>query len=238
MPDEVELQPFPEDWVRGLAVVAHPDDMEYGAAAAVARWTRQNKQFVYVVVSDGEAGISTMDPSVVGPLRRAEQEASCAAVGVGTVEFLGWPDGTIVEGLELRADLAAAIRKHRPEVVVSINFRESWGGPSWNHADHRAVGRALLDAVRDAANPWVFRDRGDPWPGVRFVAFSGSPQPTHAVDTTATFDDGVRSLACHRTYLANLEGDMATPDAFLRQAAEAAGRQFGVELAATFEIVG
>lgn len=238
MPDEIELQPFPEDWVRGLALVAHPDDMEYGAAAAVARWTRQNKQFVYVVVSDGEAGISTMDPSVVGPLRRGEQEASCAAVGVGTVEFLGWPDGTIVEGLELRADLAAAIRKHRPEVVVSINFRESWGGPSWNHADHRAVGRALLDAVRDAANPWVFRDRGDPWPGVRFVAFSGSPQPTHAVDTTATFDDGVRSLACHRTYLANLEGDMATPDAFLRQAAEAAGRQFGVELAATFEIIG
>ena len=92
--------------------------------------------------------------------------------------------------------------------------------------------------MRDAANPWVFPDRGAAWAGVRFVAFSGSPQPTHAVDTTATFDDGVRSLACHRTYLENLEGDMASPDAVLRQAAEAAGRQFGVELAATFEIIG
>jgi len=238
VPDEVELQPFPEDWVRGLAVVAHPDDMEYGAAAAVARWTGQNKQFVYAVVSDGEAGIATMVPSVTGPLRRAEQKASCAAVGVDAVEFLGWPDGTIVESLELRAELAAVIRQHRPEVVVSINFRDSWGGPSWNHADHRAVGRALLDAVRDAANPWVFPDRGAAWPGVRFVAFSGSPQPTHAVDTTATFEAGVRSLACHRTYLANLEGDMASPDAFLREAAEAAGRRFGVALAATFEIIG
>jgi LmbE family N-acetylglucosaminyl deacetylase len=172
----------------------------------LARWRRQNKQFVYVVVSDGEAGISTMDPSVVGPLRRGEQEASCAAVGVARSSSSAGPKGRSSRVWSYAADLAAAIRKHRPEVVVSINFRESWGGPSWNHADPRAVGRALLDAVRDAANPWVFPDRGDPWPGVRFVAFSGSPQPTHAVDTTATFDDGVRSLACHRTYLANLEG--------------------------------
>ena len=50
------LEAFPEDWDRGLAVVAHPDDMEYGAAAAVARWTRQGKTFGYVLVSDGEAG--------------------------------------------------------------------------------------------------------------------------------------------------------------------------------------
>src|SRR5262245_46579592 len=154
------LEPFPEDWERGLAIVAHPDDMEYGAAAAVARWTGQGKRFGYVLVSDGEAGISTMSPDEAGPVRRDEQLASCAVVGVTDVEFLGWPDGAIVEGLELRSDLAAVIRRHRPEVVASINFRESWGGPSWNHADHRAVGRALLDAVRDAANPWVFQDRG------------------------------------------------------------------------------
>jgi LmbE family N-acetylglucosaminyl deacetylase len=232
------LEPFPEDWERGLAIVAHPDDMEYGAAAAVARWTSQGKQFGYVLVSDGEAGISTMPPSHVGPLRRDEQRTSCAVVGVTDVEFLGWPDGTIVEGLELRSELAAVIRRHRPEVVVSINFRESWGGPSWNHADHRAVGRALLDAVRDAANPWVFPDRGSAWDGARFVAFSGSPQATHAVETTATFDLGVRSLAAHRTYLEHLGGDMASPETFLRGAAATAGARFGVELAATFEIIG
>ncbi len=231
------LELFPEDWERGLAVVAHPDDMEYGAAAAVARWTQQGKRFAYVLVSDGEAGISSMDPAVVGPIRRREQEASCAVVGVDDVTFLGWADGTIVEGLELRADLAAEIRRHRPEVVVSINFRESWGPSSWNHADHRAVGRALLDAARDAANPWVFLDRGDPWHGVRFVAFNSSPEPTHAVDTTDTFDLGVRSLSEHRTYLENLGGDAGSPDGFLRAAAQAAGADFGVELAATFEIV-
>ena len=231
------LEPFPEDWNRGLAVVAHPDDMEYGAAAAVARWTQQGKQIAYVLVSDGEAGIASMDPSRTGPVRRAEQEHSCAIVGVHDVTFLGWPDGTIVEGLELRADLAAQIRRHRPEVVVSINFRDSWGPSSWNHADHRAVGRSLLDAARDAANPWVFSDRGEAWDGVRLVAFSGSPLPTHGVDTTATFHLGVSSLAAHRTYLENLGGSMGSPDGFLRSAAQAAGVEFGVELAATFEII-
>ena len=232
------LEALPEDWDRGLAVVAHPDDMEYGAAAAVARWTSQGKTFAYILVSDGEAGISTMAPGETGPVRREEQRASCALVGVTDVEFLGWPDGTIVEGLQLRADLADAIRRHRPDVVVSINFRESWGGPSWNHADHRAVGRALLDAVRDAANPWIFPDRGSAWEGVRFVAFSGSPQPTHGVDVTATFDLGVRSLAAHRTYLEHLGGDMASPDEFLRDAAVATGARLGVELAAAFEVIG
>lgn len=236
--EPVPLELFPEDWRRGLAVVAHPDDMEYGAAAAVARWTAQGKEISYVLVTDGEAGISTLPPDEVGPLRRQEQIDSCAVVGVDEVEFLGLPDGAVVEGLALRGDLAAAIRRHRPEVVLSINYRESWGGHSWNHADHRAVGRALLDAVRDAANPWVFTDRGEAWAGVRFVAFSGSPEPTHAVDTTATFDLGVRSLEAHRVYLEHLDGDMASPDEFLRGAASSTGPRIGVELAASFELVG
>ncbi len=236
--DPITLDAFPEDWERALAVVAHPDDMEYGAAAAVARWTGQGKWVGYVLVTDGEAGIATMPPDEVGPLRRAEQVAACREVGVETVEFLGLPDGLLVEGLELRAALAETIRRHRPDVVLSNNFRESWGGPSWNHADHRAVGRALLDAVRDAANPWVFTDRGDAWPGARFVAFAGSPGATHAVDVTDSFEAGVASLEAHRVYLDHLGGDMARPDEFLRRHAAEAGRRAGYDLAATFEIVG
>ena len=235
MPD---LERVPEDWERGLAVVAHPDDMEYGAAAAVARWTGQGKWVGYVLVTDGEAGIASMPPEQARPIRREEQIASCREVGVTDVEFLGLPDGGVVEGLELRAELAGTIRRHRPDVVVSINHRDSWGGPSWNHADHRAVGRALLDAVRDAANPWIFRERGDAWGGVRFTAFNASPSPTHGVDTTATFDAGVRSLACHRTYLENLDGDTSTPAERLRGAAESSGKLLGVALATTFELIG
>ncbi len=231
------LERVPEDWSTALAVVAHPDDMEYGAAAAVARWTGQGKQITYVLVTDGEAGIATMDPAEVGPARRAEQLEACRAVGVETVEFLGQPDGLLSEGIELRALLCESIRRHRPDVVLSINFRDSWGGPSWNHPDHRAVGRSLLDAVRDAANPWVFTDRGPAWEGVRFVAFNASPESGHGVDVSDTFDAGVASLACHKLYLDNLGGEMASPDEFLRGPAATSGQSLGVDLAAVFELV-
>jgi LmbE family N-acetylglucosaminyl deacetylase len=212
--------------------------MEYGAAAAVARWTVQGKWVGYVLVTDGEAGIESMPPEQVGPIRRAEQVAGCHEVGVTDVEFLGLPDGSLVEGLELRAVLTEVVRRHRPDVVLSINHRDSWGGPSWNHADHRAVGRALLDAVRDAANPWVFRDRGVAWDGVRFTAFSGSPEATHAVDVTDSFDAGVRSLSSHRVYLEHIGGAMASPDEFLRGGATHFGERLGVDLAAAFEVIG
>ncbi len=232
------LVPFPEDWTRALAVVAHPDDMEYGAASAVARWVAQGKSIAYVLVTDGEAGISTISPAEVGPLRRAEQVASCAVVGVTDVEFLGLPDGLLEEGIALRRALAEPIRRHRPEVLLSINHRDSFGGPSWNHVDHRVVGRSLLDAARDAANPWIFPDVDAPaWDGCRYVAFGGSPQPSHGVDVSTTFDAGVASLRCHEIYLSNLGGDMADPDTFLRRNAEQAGPRIGVELATTFEIV-
>ena len=133
-------------------------------------------------------------------------------------------------------DLAALIRRHRPEAVLSINFRDSWGGASWNHADHRAVGTALLDAVRDAANPWLFTDRGEVWTGVRFVAFNGSPMATHAVDVTDSLAEGVASLECHRTYLDHLD-EPTDPDSFLRGSAAATGERMGVELAVAFEVV-
>lgn len=231
-----DLDPFPSDWASALAVVAHPDDMEYGAASAVARWTSEGKRVDYLLVTRGEAGIATMAPDEVVKLREVEQRRSCHVVGVESLEYLDHPDGLVVEGLELRRDLAAAIRRHRPDVVISINHRESWGGPSWNHADHRAVGRALLDATRDAANRWLFRDAGEPWSGVRFVAFGGSPQSTHAVDVSEFIELGIASLACHELYLDALD-EPTDPDAFLREGARAAGQRYGCEYAAAFELI-
>src|SRR6478735_6944585 len=126
------LTALPEDWSSPLAVVAHPDDMEYGASCAVARWTAQGKTVRYLLATRGEAGIDGLPPHQAGPLREQEEWAACAAVGVDE-----------------------------------------------------------LDAVRDAANRWVFTDLIDadggqlePWGGVRFTAISGSPQATHAVDIT------------------------------------------------------
>lgn len=234
-PDELEV--LHEGWGRALAVVAHPDDMEYGAAAAVARWTGQGKDVRYLLVTRGEAGMSQRPPAEVAPLREREQRASCAEVGVTELEFLDHPDGLVVADLRLRSDLVRAIRRHRPDVLLSINYRDTWGGLSWNHADHRAVGVALLDAARDAANPWVFPDAGEACDPVEFVAFSGSPQPTHAVDVSDHFETGVASLRAHAQYLEGI-GDPGGEDtvAMLRRFAEQAGQQIGTRYAVGFEL--
>ncbi|MFD1149974.1 PIG-L deacetylase family protein [Saccharothrix hoggarensis] len=233
-----DLEPLQEDWERALAVVAHPDDLEYGASGAIARWTAQGKHVAYVLASRGEAGIDTLPPEEAGPLRAREQVASAAVVGVDVVEFLDHPDGMIEYGLPLRRDIAAAIRRHKPDVVLSGNHHATFPGGFLNMADHRAVGQAVIDAVRDAANRWVFRDLDlEPWSGVRFVAVNASPHAGHAVDVTDTFDLGVASLREHATYLAALSGDMAHPEVFLRRVAEQAGSRFGGRLATTFEVL-
>src|SRR5688500_16840293 len=177
------LEPLPEDWSRALCVVAHPDDLEFGAAAAIARWTGQGKHLVYVMVTSGEAGIDALSPDECRLVREAEQVESARIVGVDHVEFLGFADGIVEYGVPRRAAIARAVRVHRPDSAITGNFRDTWGGVSLNQADHIAVGRAVLDAVRDAGNRWVFADQLagalEPWGGVREVWAAGSPQAEH-----------------------------------------------------------
>jgi len=227
------MEPMPEEWSRAVAVVAHPDDLEYGAASAVARWTDQGKEVVYVLVTSGEAGIDGRDPAEVGPLREAEERAGAAAVGVTTVDFLGHPDGQVEYGNALRASIAAAIRRHRPDVVLTMHFDLTWGGVAVNHADHRAVGLATLDACRDAANRWLLPELGEPWQGVEAVYVSASAETTHFVDVSATIERGVASLEAHRAYLDGLGADF-DPDAFLRGAASGLGADVGCAYAVGF----
>jgi LmbE family N-acetylglucosaminyl deacetylase len=238
----IDLQPMPEDWQRALAIAAHPDDLEYGAAPAIARWTDEGRWVGYLLASRGEAGIASMPPEKSGPVREQEQIAAAATVGVGVVEFLDHADGVIEYGVPLRRDLAAGIRRHKPDLVITINHRETFPGGFRNMADHRNVGAATLDAVRDAANGWVFRDQIDaglePWGGVRWVAISGSPEPTHAVDIGSSLDRGVASLAAHGSYLAAL-GDhpMADAAAWVRNRAAQTGGRFGGRPATAFELI-
>lgn len=225
------MQPMPEDWEKAVAVVAHPDDLEYGAASAIARWTRQGKQVSYLIVTRGEAGIAGRDPAEVAPLRVAEEQASAAIVGVTDVRFLDHKDGLVEYGIELRRDLAAALRDLRPDIVLSQSFELTWGeeGPV-NHADHRAVGLATLDACRDAANEWVFAEAGPPCPPITHTYVLGSSDPTHFVDVTGTIDLGVASLKAHQAYIEGL-GREFDPDQFLRDGAGYLGLAVGVEYA-------
>ncbi len=134
------------------------------------------------------------------------------------MHFLGLPDGVLEYGVALRRVIAREVRRHRPDVVLTNNFRPTWDGATiLNQADHMVTGQATLDAVRDAANRWVFTDLADeglePWSGVRQVWAAGSPDSKHAVDVTDTYDKGMESLRAHDAYLRGL-GDF-DPTEFL-----------------------
>lgn len=237
-----ELEPMPDDWHRCLAIVAHPDDLEYGAASAIAAWTAAGRDIAYLLVTRGEAGIDSMPPEEAASVREREQRASAAAVGVDVVEFLDHRDGTIQETLDLRRDLARAVRRFRPELVVTLNHRDTWGPGAWNTPDHRAVGRATLNAPGDAGNRWIFPELADegfePWDGVRWVAVGSSPRASHAVDVTDTLERAIASLTEHRAYIEALSDQ--DPEEYARErltrSARTMSTRFGGRLATAFEL--
>jgi LmbE family N-acetylglucosaminyl deacetylase len=240
MAEQKKLAPLDENWERALAVVAHPDDLEYGAASAVARWTSQGKYVGYLLATRGEAGIDAMPPAEVGPLREQEEITSAGLVGVQDVEFLDYTDGVIEYGLPLRRDIARSIRRHRPEVLITLNFELTFGGTILNMADHRWLGLAVLDAARDAGNRWIFPELLEeglqPWGGVKKVLVAGSANPTHGVDVTDFLDRGIASLQAHQAYIENLSGDF-NPESFLRNNAAATGKRLGCKYAMALEVI-
>lgn len=237
-----ELAPMPEDWRRALAIAAHPDDLEWGTAGAVARWTSAGKQVAYLLVTRGEAGIGGMSPERAGPLREAEQRAAAAAVGVHTVQFLAHRDGVVEYGAALRRDLAVAIRRYQPELLITVNHRDEWVPGSWNTPDHRAVGRAVLDAATDAGNERIFPpapDEPPPWSGVRWVAVSASPRPSHAVDISDQRDRAIASLVAHHSYLRSLsdEAPRRWATRLIDEMAAAQAHRFGGRPCRSFELI-
>ena len=233
------LQPLDEDWQNALAVVAHPDDLEYGTASAVSKWTSEGKTVVYLLATRGEAGIDGMVPDDARRVRTQEEIDGARVVGVETVDFLEHADGVVEYGLPLRRDIAKSIRKHRPEIVVTINFDMRFAGGMANQADHRNVGLATLDAIRDAGNRWIFPELLDedlePWNGVRMFLVNASPNATHAVDVGDHVYKGVESLAKHAAYIEGL-GDGMDPETFLTMNANAVGMEFGCDYAVSFQV--
>ena len=233
------LQPLDENWQTALAVVAHPDDLEYGAASAISKWTSEGKKVVYLLATRGEAGIDGMTPEETASVRVKEEIAGAAVVGVDTVEFLDHTDGIIEYGSALRCDIARAIRSHKPDVVITINFDLRFSQGLANQADHRAVGLAALDASRDAGNRWIFPELLDdglePWNGVKALFVNASPNATHAVDVGDHIYKGVESLEKHEKYIQGLGADV-DPEMMLTMNANATGIEFGCDYAVSFEV--
>jgi LmbE family N-acetylglucosaminyl deacetylase len=146
-----------------LAIVAHPDDIEFGCVGTLARWVKAGCRVGYVLCTSGDVGIAEegMTQARATEIREAESLEAAAIVGVRDVTFLREPDGMLMATLELRKKLVREIRRFRPEVVVcgdpTVQF--SSGDDYINHPDHRAAAQAALDAVFPAAGqPNLFEE--------------------------------------------------------------------------------
>lgn len=220
-----------EDFTRVLCVVAHPDDLEYGASAAVAEWTDRGVEVAYLLLTRGEAGMQ-IPPEECARIRRDEQQRACEQVGVSSLTMLEHPDGMLVYSLELRRDVARAIREFRPDAVLTMTWdiETPWG---LNMADHRVAGLITIDAVRDADNTWVHpelaKDENLPKWGVRWLLVGGHQQPSHGLEVSdSALDRAVKSLECHEEYLAAIPGH-PKPAEFIPQMLANGGRAMGVE---------
>lgn len=193
---------------RALVVVAHPDDAEFGAAGTIARWVDMGTQVRYLVVTDGASG--SADPQMtrerLAELRQAEQRAACDVLGVVGVEFLGYEDGYLEPTIEARRAVAAAIRQHRPEVVLTLDPSMRWSPQGYiNHPDHRAVGDLVLHSINPAAStrlwdPTLIDDGLEPWDIAELWLMTFGAGEV-LVDVTDTFERKLAALRAHATQL-------------------------------------
>jgi LmbE family N-acetylglucosaminyl deacetylase len=235
MPDD--QLPTPE---RVLVVAAHPDDIEFGAAATVARWVAEGAEVRYLVVTRGDKGSDDPDADIVALARHreTEQRAAAAELGVASVDFLDEPDGQVQASLALRERITRAIRAGRPEVVMTHDPTVLFVNNEWvNHPDHRAVGEVTVDAVYPTArDPLNFREHLDEGLGAWKVAelfLWSTNEANQIVDVAETLDRKIDALRHHASQFRNFD-DIAR---WVRRRAEELGERAGYRAAEGFRRV-
>ncbi|MPZ87088.1 MAG: PIG-L family deacetylase [Nitriliruptorales bacterium] len=224
---------------RALVIVAHPDDAEFGAAGTIARWVELGTDVRYVVLTDGASG--SADPAMTRErlveIREREQRAASKELGVSDVTFLGYPDGFLEPSLEARRKVAAEIRRHRPEAIITLNPEVRWTAwGSVNHPDHRAVGDLVLHSINPAAStrlwdPTLIDEGLEPW-DVAELWMTAFGRGSEMVDITGTFERKVDALRRHASQLSGWD-----PEPRMREMAAVRGREVGVELAEAFVVL-
>jgi LmbE family N-acetylglucosaminyl deacetylase len=207
------------DVKRILGVFAHPDDVDFGAGGTVAGWVADGLTVAYLLITRGDAGGFDDRPRAQMPVvREAEQRAAADVLGVSDVDFLdGYADGTLVASIDLRRDITRAIRRFRPDRILTTSPLRRWeriAGPS--HPDHLAAGEATTCAIYpDARNPFAFpelmADGLEPWV-VREVWYMGGPNPDHMVDVTDRYPNKLAALRAHTSQVSHVDIDAILRD--------------------------
>jgi LmbE family N-acetylglucosaminyl deacetylase len=238
----------PSEVARALVVTAHPDDVDFGAAGTIATWVSQGIEVSYCICTDGGAGGA--DPDVprqdIPGIRRAEQIAAAAAVGVSDVRFLGYLDGELVVSHELRRDIVRVIRQVRADRMLIQSPERNWDRIGASHPDHLAAGEAAIQAVYpDARNPFahtsLLQDEGlEPWT-VREVWLMADGRPNHWMDVSEHMDAKLAALKAHHSQTAHMDDMPGMITGWMKLGADTAranGYPFGENaLAEAFRVV-
>jgi len=209
--------------VKVLITAAHPDDTEFVCGGTVATLARSGAEITLVVVTSGEAGLPAGADATV---REREQTAAAAVIGMSSTHFLRFPDGLVEPSLDLRRELTAAVRRVRPDLVITHTPHRNLRSVRSSHPDHLAVGQATLATVYpDARNERMFPallEQGLEPHSVPEVWLHGTAESDLGVDITAAFSTKMDAIRCHRSQLAGLGGD---PEGFFRTWAEESAAQ-------------
>ena len=229
---------MPERIKRVMVVTAHPDDSEFGAGGTVAKLTRDGKTVTYCILTNGNKGSSdrSMTPERLVTIREEEQRNAARVLGVDTVDFLGFPDCELENTRETRMAVTAAIRRHRPDLLICQNpHRTKNLGAS--HRDHRTVAGIALDCVYPLARdhmafPELLAQGLEPHK-VREVYLMWWENPELAVDISDTIDLKIKALACHASQFK----DFAGVEKRVRERGAELGKPKGYACAETFDLI-
>jgi LmbE family N-acetylglucosaminyl deacetylase len=202
---------------RALAIFAHPDDVDFGAAGTVARWVDDGWDVRYVCVTRGQKGAWDAHMDVV--------------------TFLDWMDSEVFDSLDLRRALAREFRRHRPHRLLTMIPDPLPTERFVNHPDHRIVGQAALDITMTGGTtasifPELLDDDLPPWRDCAQTWLMGPAIKPRAVDITGTIDRKLDAIRSHASQI----GDRDI-DTMMRTRLRDAGRAFGLTYAETFRVI-
>ena len=228
---------------RALVVTAHPDDVDFGAGGTIRQWTDAGVSVTYCVITDGDAG--GFDPDIprdqIPAIRRSEQRAAGAVLGVDDVRFLGYRDGELTVSHELRRDISRVIRQVRPQRMLIQSPDRNWERIAASHPDHLAAGEAAIQAIYpDARNPFahtsLLQDEGLQAWTVPETWVMATASPNHFVEISDVFDAKLDAICSHASQIEDVDMMKERIRGWMMMQAERAGFPEG-SLAEAFMIV-
>jgi len=181
-----------------LAIGAHPDDVEFGCGATLAKWAAAGCTVHHLILTDGSKGTwnPDADTAALVATRELEQRDAArrlAAGRAGEVVFLHQVDGELDSSLALRGEVARVIRMLRPQVVL--------GHDPWKryrlHPDHRHAGLLACEGIVAARDPHFFKEHGLPHHRPETLLLWEADVPNHVEDVSGHVGTKLDALEAH-----------------------------------------